>query len=264
MLRLLFHILLILLLTILTQIGGVIYLLSILFIKKSIFKYRLKRMLLFSGLYLLSTFLIVPYLAPFFGRQKIENNYRIQNQSFFTILCNRNYVTPELHEMLVDTSLHLNKWFPNTQLVYLDANFPFFDGFPLLPHLSHNDGKKIDLSFVYNDANGEPTNEKPSNTGYGVFENPRLGEINQTQICKDNGGWQYDFPKYLTLGSTDELTVNTDQTKKLIQLVAQHPKVKKIFLEPHLKKRWQLNSNKIRFHGCKAVRHDDHIHVELN
>ncbi|MFT5619364.1 MAG: hypothetical protein ACI85I_002607, partial [Arenicella sp.] len=38
----------------------------------------------------------------------------------------------------------------------------------------------------------------------------------------------------------------------------------KVFIEPHLKTRLGLeNYSKIRFHGCQAVRHDDHIHVQL-
>jgi len=37
----------------------------------------------------------------------------------------------------------------------------------------------------------------------------------------------------------------------------------KIFIEPHLVKRLKLASNKIRFQGCRAVRHDDHLHVQL-
>lgn len=49
----------------------------------------------------------------------------------------------------------------------------------------------------------------------------------------------------------------------LIEL-AKHPKVRKIFIEPHLKERLGLSQyDKIRFHGCHAVRHDDHIHIEI-
>ena len=30
----------------------------------------------------------------------------------------------------------------------LDGGFPFLDGFPLLPRLSHDDGRKLDLAFL--------------------------------------------------------------------------------------------------------------------
>ena len=39
--------------------------------------------------------------------------------------------------------------------------------------------------------------------------------------------------------------------------------ISKIFIEPHLKKRMNLKNPKIRFHGCRAVRHDDHIHLQI-
>lgn len=38
---------------------------------------------------------------------------------------------------------------PQIRISYLDANFPFKDGFPLLPHLSHDDGRKVDIAFMY-------------------------------------------------------------------------------------------------------------------
>lgn len=262
MLRFILHIILFTFLTIITQIGGLIYVISILLILKKRPKYRLKRILFFFALYLVCTFLIVPYIAPFFGRQKIKNNEKIDAHFYGTILLNRNYVSIETHQVLQEIATQFHQSYPNQKVAYLDANFPFFDGFPLLPHLSHNDGKKIDLSFVYNDQKGNPTNKNPSTTGYGVFEEPTSGEFNQAQRCEQEGYWHYDYSKYLTLGSTDKLTANSDITRKLIQLFSQHPKVQKIFLEPHLKKRWNLRSNKIRFHGCGAVRHDDHIHVQ--
>jgi len=50
----------------------------------------------------------------------------------------------------------------------------------------------------------------------------------------------------------------------MINTVLSQPGVKKIFLEPHLKQRMGLTHPKIRFHGCHSVRHDDHIHIEIN
>jgi hypothetical protein len=212
----------------------------------------------------LVTFLIVPAIAPLFGRQKIEDSKRLRPQFLFTKLLNRNYVSKDLHTSLLDIAEKFNDRYPTIQVVYLDANFPFFDGFPLLPHLSHNDGKKIDLSFVYKDRSGSTSNLKPSRSGYGIFEEPNSDEINQNKLCQSMGAWQYDFPKHLTFGSEKDLEVDISATKTLIQLVANNSKVHKIFLEPHLKKRWKLYDAKIRFQGCHAVRHDDHIHLQIN
>jgi len=50
----------------------------------------------------------------------------------------------------------------------------------------------------------------------------------------------------------------------LIATLSKHPDTGKIFIEPHLKSRLGFaNDSKVRFHGCAAVRHDDHIHIEL-
>ncbi len=258
------HIFLTIFLTVLTQIGGIIYLFSLLIISSNKSKYQIKRIFIFSILYILSTFVIVPNTAPFFGRVKIEDINKIESHNYFTKICNRNYVTPKLHKVLTDVSLRLHKEFPNTKLIYLDANFPFFDGFPLLPHLSHNDGKKIDVSFIYKDENRKITNSKPSNSGYGVFENPSKKELNQNEICKQKGFWQYDFTKYLSFGSTKKnLTLSEKATKKLIKIILNNQDVSKLFVEPHLKNRLNLHTSKVRFHGCKAVRHDDHIHFQI-
>ncbi|TMM29700.1 hypothetical protein FDT66_10460 [Polaribacter aestuariivivens] len=254
---------LIITLTIITQIGGFIYWLSLLFISNKKEKYKVKIFSLFVVLYLSSTFLIIPKIAPFFGKVKIEDTNKLEAHNFITKLCNRNYVTPKLHNVITNVSQSFNKEFPKIKVIYLDANFPFFDGFPLIPHLSHNDGKKIDISFVYENKNKETTNLKPSNSGYGIFEEPKTDEINQNKKCKQNGNWQYNFTKYFTLGhSNKNLKISEKATKVLIEIILKSD-IHKLFIEPHLKTRLKLKNEKIRFHGCKAVRHDDHIHFQI-
>src|SRR5699024_10658587 len=136
--------------------------------------------------------------------------------------------------------------------------------FPLLPHLSHNDGKKIDISLIYENANGQLTNKKPSISGYGVYETPKANEYDQNTVCKNHGNWQYDFSKYLTLGTTNnEIDFSEKGTRNLANLILKENNIGKIFIEPHLKIRLNLTNEKVRFHGCQAVRHDDHIHFQL-
>ncbi len=149
-------------------------------------------------------------------------------------------------------------------ICYLDANFPFIDNFPLLPHLSHNDGKKLDLSLVYETKEGKISSDQKSNSGYGVYEEPKQGESNQIEVCLNSGYFQYDFPKYLTFGSKNsELQFSATGTKTLISAILKEKNLHKIFIEPHLKDRLNLTDHRIRYHGCKAVRHDDHIHLEI-
>ena len=169
----LLHFIIIIILTALTQIGGIIYFVTILIIKNNTEKRYLKQIFTFLAIYLFSTFLVVPHIAKLFGREKIKETEIIQANTFFTKLLNRNYVKPSLNNVLQKISINFEKKQKGIKIIYLDANFPFIDKFPLLPHLSHNDGKKIDLSLIYELNNGEIINKKPSISGYGVYENPK-------------------------------------------------------------------------------------------
>lgn len=245
-----------------TQIGGIVFLLSLIISKKWNKNLKFKPLIVFTSLYLFSTLLIVPLISPIFGREKVKHSDKIQPSNYMTVLLNRNYVKPKLNELLSKTEKKLNE--TNIEIHYLDANFPFINKFPLLPHLSHNDGKKIDLSLIYETESGIITNKQKSISGYGLFENPKPNEYNQIEKCLTNGYFQYDYPKYLTLGKiNNELVFSEKGTKKLIEKILENRDLGKLFIEPHLKSRMDLKNNKIRYHGCRAVRHDDHIHIQL-
>ena len=106
-LKVIIHLLIAVFLTIITQIGGILYLISLLLISNKKPNYKLKRVFLFIAIYLVSTFLVVPKVAPIFGRVKIENNSKIEAHNFVTKLFNRNYITPKMHLVLSDVSLKL-------------------------------------------------------------------------------------------------------------------------------------------------------------
>jgi len=261
-LKFIFDILLFVILTVLTQIGGIIYLVSLTFSHKWKTRLKHKNLVVFTGLYLVATLLIVPFIAPFFGRERVHHTSLISPTNYLTVLLNRNYVQPRLNELLKQTETRLEG--TNIKIHYLDANFPFINQFPLLPHLSHNDGKKIDLSLDYESADGKISNKQKSISGYGVFANPLSKEHNQITTCLKSGHSQYDYSKYLTLGSINKnLIFSKKGTKKLIKSLLKNKDLGKIFIEPHLKNRMNLTSNRIRYHGCQSVRHDDHIHVQL-
>ena len=254
----------IVLLTIITQIGGLVYISTLLLVKRNSSRYHLKQVGIFTMLYLLTTYALVPPLASAFGRERIKETGAIAAHSIIYTLANRNYVTPTLNKVLENTASHFQQKYPDVKLVHLDANFPFVDSFPLLPHLSHNDGKKIDITFIYKDNFGNVTNLKPSLSGYGVYAAPKTTEVNQPTICQNNGNWQYDFPKYLTFGVVNQnLNISEEGTKALSLSFLKQLQVSKLFIKPHLKTRLQLDNNKVRFHGCQAVRHDDHIHIQI-
>lgn len=259
------HIIIVGLLTILTQIGGIVWLINL--AGHKIFKTkksRLLRTMSFVFAYLLASYFIVPPIAKYFGRVPlpISKSGNLISHNFVTTVLNRHYVKPRLLSELQAISNSINSANPKLKVSYLDANFPFIDGFPLLPHISHNDGRKIDLSFYYTKDEQEG-NLKPSNLGYGKFVDPNKNEIHQTQICKSKGYWQYDYAKYLTLGSRNDLEFDLPNTKRLVRKIVERDKTHKLLIEPHIENRLGLNNDKIRFHGCHAVRHDDHIHYQI-
>lgn len=268
-----YRLFLFILLTILTQIGGIIYLISIYshkitdrWAKRKYLKYVF-RLGFFLILYSISTFFLVPLIAKPFGRVPLtlkEDNH-LRPLNFLTCFLNRHYVRQELKQITLDVAREMNDQFPGTTVNYLEASFPFVDGFPLVPHLSHNDGKKLDLSFSYTDTRtNQPTNDCPSFIGYGICEEPLPGEIDYSVICDTKGNWQYSLMRKIVPQANKRFyTFDVRRTKKLVEMFAQQPGIEKIFIEPHLKKRLALNSSKIRFHGCQAVRHDDHIHVQV-
>lgn len=257
------------LLTVLTQIGGLIYLVSIFLVRQFKWIGQLKLVAIFACLYLFCTLIIIPPIAKVMGRQAlpITGKGLVIPNHIWTCLLNRHYVKPKMYTLVHDSARALNKnKDSNFKLRYLDANFPFFDGFPLLPHRSHDDGKKLDLAFMYIDrVTHNRWNDSVSFLGYGFCEVPLKGEVNSPANCAKQGYWQYSLlTKAFGLGSHKEIQFDEFASAALIQTLNRHPNTKKIFIEPHLKHRLGFsNDPKVRFHGCAAVRHDDHIHLEL-
>ncbi|TRX59026.1 hypothetical protein FNH22_10880 [Fulvivirga sp. M361] len=265
MLKFIIHGIAIAFLTVLTQVGGIVYLI-VLALSNRYQLNLLKSSGLFLGTYMVVCLLILPFLAPMFGRVALPVTGNLKPLNYITCLLNRHYVRTELREQLVGVSDRINKQFEGTKTNYLDANFPFYDGFPLFPHLSHNDGRKVDIAFYYtNQETKAYSNSAPSFIGYGIYEGPAANETNYPKQCADKGYWQYGFLNYLIPHwKADKFSVDVKRTGTLIRSLATDQRTSKIFLEPHLKQRWKLGGyNKIRFHGCQAVRHDDHIHLQL-
>lgn len=263
------------LLTILTQVGGVILLLCFpLFrwierrlAKRSRSKRRWAKFGSFLIVYVLISVLIIPPLARLGGRVPlpIMDSPNLRPLTVWTCLFNRHYVRPALRQLLVESAERFEQQYPGSVVAYLDGNHPFWDGYPLIPHLSHKDGKKVDLAFFY-EKEGKPVHRRaPTWMGYGSCELPHAGEFNQPVACAEQGSWQYSLLYHLSLRWVGHgLQFDHQRTKAYLRLLAQDGRTGKIFIEPHLKTRLGLSRyGKIRFHGCHAVRHDDHIHLQL-
>lgn len=233
-------------LTVLTQIGGIAWLMARLFNR---------RILAFAALYIALSAAAV-FVAPIFGRVALScigtPGYQLQSPMYCAL--NRHYVTPELATTLKDVGTKLATLHPSARIRVLDANFPFFNGFPLLPHLSHNDGRKLDIAFFYRDMIGAYRSKSP--IGYFAFEKGPTDCPFVWPTLRWNFHWlQPHFPHH---------TMDRTITKDMITMFAEDPRIGKILLEPHLKTSLSLENDKIRFQGCRAARHDDHIHVQLH
>ncbi|ARO30658.1 hypothetical protein NXC14_CH02735 [Rhizobium sp. NXC14] len=179
-LRFILHALIVIILTLLTQIGGLTYLITLAVARALRLRRLAANLALFLLLYAGGTF-VAHLNAPAFGRVPLAcfvgtaDPLVIRSPIYCAL--NRNYVTPELRDLAGALAAHMDKQFPGTVTVALDANFPFVDGFPLLPHLSHADGKKLDFAYYYKDADGAFLNGATrSPIGYFAFEEPAQGD----------------------------------------------------------------------------------------
>lgn len=234
-------------LTLLTQIGGVAWLLALAF----------RRTLLAFALLYLTFSVATVWIAPNFGRVALSSfeTGPLAVQSWMYCALNRNYATPELAEVLADTAEEVDQRYPGTITLVLDANFPFWDGFPLLPHLSHDDGKKADLAFYYADASGYLPGAVRSPIGYFAFEQ---GPTSCTPTWPTLR-WDFDGLQPFWRG----YGLEPERNRAVLEVLSSDPRVGRIFVEPHLVERLGVMSDNIGFQGCRAARHDDHIHMQL-
>lgn len=245
------HGLVVLLLTGLTQLGGIPYALA-LFLRNG----WLARLSAFGLGYLL-VFGVAQLAAPIFGREALPcRGDVLRMQSAFYCVTMRNFVTPELAAVARGAANDVATRFPGTVTLALDGNFPFLTGFPLPPHLSHADGEKLDFAFYYQDAKGYTPGQTASPLGYFAFEHAGAEQCPPAfPTLRWDMGW---FRPFL-----HDLDLEPQRTSALIRALAADERVTKIFVEPPIAAALGLSGDKLRFQGCRAARHDDHIHMQL-
>ena len=248
MMRVVGHSVMIVFLTIVTQIGGLAWAIGLFF---------RQTLIAFTLAYATLTIAAV-WTAPIFGRVALNcfDHGSLQVQSPLYCALNRNYVTPDLRDVLFETAEAIDLQFPGTQTLILDASFPFLDGFPMLPHRSHDDGEKVDLAFFYRDETDYRPGMTRSPIGYFAFEQGPTDCQPKWPTLR----WDLDFlqplwPRY---------TLDEPRNRLLLERLARDPRIGKIFVEPHLVRSLRATHPKIRFQGCQAARHDDHIHIQLD
>lgn len=264
-------------LTALTQLGGLVFLASLALAWALRRTGSTKAMAVCAGIVLflaglpLANLFIVPALAGLNGRVALPCRMSAEKPyaALTPIYCalGRNYARPEVEAMLEAMGRDLGREHPGLVIATLDANFPALDGFPLPPHLSHDDGRRIDLAYFYTDAAGSPLPlAAPSFLGYWGFEEPPTPA---DAACTDKTRWltfRWDMGWFQAFMRKDR-RLDQERTAAMLRwLVEKGPThgVAKILLEPHMMKRLDVSSPLIRFQGCRAARHDDHIHVEVD
>lgn len=183
----------------------------------------------------------------------------LRPQSRGYCLLERHYVRAAPRKALILAAARLQARFPGSAVRYMEASWPLGVR-PMPPHLSHGNGRQIDLALFYVDLRGRPLPRPPTRSGYGAYE-PPLKDADRRCTGATKRSPKIDAPDP---PSERQWRLDEARTANLIRLLVADPHVRRVFIEPHLKARLRLSGlGKVRFAGCGAARHDDHIHVDF-
>lgn len=171
----------------------------------------------------------------------------------------RNYVTIGARRSLDRVTVAFRRKHPDAVIRYLEASWPQ-GTLPMPPHLSHGDGRQLDIALFYVDRAGRPLAAPPTRTGYGAYEPPRRSADRACTGLRSRPPVQdgADPP------ATRRWRLDEARTAELVRRLSADPGVRRIFMEPHLKTRLGFSLDpKVRFAGCRVARHDDHLHVDF-
>ncbi len=172
----------------------------------------------------------------------------------------RHFVTPPVRGALIAAARTMRDRYPGETLRFMDASGPTGRK-PFEPHLSHGDGRQIDLALYYTDVAGRPLHRFPDTRRYGGYypaEPPGPGEQIACPGGRKGRAEKPDPP------ANRPWRLDEARTQLLIETLVADPRVRRVLLEPHLERRLGLWGNpKVRFAGCQAARHDDHLHVDF-
>jgi hypothetical protein len=266
MMRLLFHASVVMLLTALTQVGAIAYAVAYLIYRRT--KLRLPAFATFFAAYAGLVF-ASNVTAPIFGRVPVpcfaSKDAELTVRTPLFCVLNRNFVSPKMLIAARALASHMKGKFSGTITLVLDGNFPFVDGFPLLPHLSHSDGNKLDIAFYYAADGAYLPGRTRSPIGYFAFEVPNSGAKLPCEGRNDLITFRWDFA-YLQ-GLFPAYQLESQRMKEALRWLStdgQAYGIEKIFVEPHLVQSLDAQQERIRFQGCRAARHDDHIHFQVH
>jgi hypothetical protein len=214
-----------------------------------------------AGAYAVASAAVVPALARARGHAPLPclSAGPLRPRSLLFCVANRHYVVAKLHDEAAEIARAVEGAHPGSVVRFLDAGFPLFDGFPLVPHLSHRDGRQLDLALFLEDAGARPIDGGGSPIGYFGYVQPLAGVA---PACPPRTlDLRWDLTALQPWFGPPQLDMR--RTASLVRITAGRAAVEKILLEPHLRARLGIDSAKVRFQGCDAARHDDHIHLQI-
>ncbi|MCP5368869.1 MAG: hypothetical protein H6906_15275 [Hyphomicrobiales bacterium] len=242
-------------LTVLTQVGGLVYWVAVGAARAAGRGWLVVPV--FLVLYGVVSAAVLPVAAPAAGRVPLPclSGLNLEPASPLFCLLNRHYVRPKVAEVAFDVAGDLARQFPGTRVAFLDGAFPFLDAFPILPHLTHNDGRKLDLALFYEGraAGGAWP------LGYLAFA---PGAAVAGEACPEAGWRRWDAAWLQPLFA--DAVLDQARTAALVRALARHPDVGRVFFDGRLT--WALGLDgeaRIGRAGCHAARHDDHVHFRL-
>ena len=227
---------------------------------------RARASALLVGGYLLLGIGLLPLVTARTGRVRLPMlataDTPVGPRSLGYVLLLRNYVRPHARDALVDAARRTARAHPGTVVRYLDAGFPF-PVVPMLPHLSHVDGERIDVAFLHADADGAPLDRTPSPIGYFGYVRP-VGAAEERAFSArlrdcEGSALRWDLDPLQPLWP--DLPLDRVRTRRLLTELAAEPRVTSLLLEPTL--HTALSAPKLHSNPCAVARHDDHAHVTV-
>ena len=182
----------------------------------------------------------------------------LRPHSLLFCAANRHYVRSDLARAARNAASRVASKHPGTVVRYLDGGFPVGGGFPMLPHITHGDGRRLDLALMWKTEDGTPTSGNGSPLGYFGYVRPPSGQAACVPAWLD---LRWDFDVLQPILVRNELDVA--RTRTLLREVLRETAIRKVLLEPHVRRQLGVGDSRIRFQGCGAARHDDHMHIQL-
>ena len=253
-------------LTLFTQVGGIIVwpfwsLVYSMCSSQRPFIRFLQRTGIFFVLYTSVSLIVIPIIAKQTGRTRLpifaSKEVPVAPLTLFYPLLNRNYVRIHTYETFVHAAKNVAEKDSEIVIRYLDAGFPF-PYIPLLPHLSHHDGQKIDVAFQFQ-KDGLYVDQARSPIGYWgyVKESKKRTECDKPSKNTIPLRWDFDWLQPLL----PDLSLDVHKNRTLLSALAAEKDVCLILLEPTLHS--ILDVPKLHANSCSVARHDDHFHVSI-